>query len=148
MYIKTYQDIDVLKVLCVRGFNIFIKLAGIAGQTQRLEYAKDITVFAPSDRAFKKLDKNFLNEIIMPENQEILSRLILYHIIPCEMDLETLIAFDDVETMSRQKIQISRTGARVFVDDSEILENDITAKNGVIHIIDKVLTYEKEWLKF
>lgn len=95
------------------------------------------TVFAPTDDAFAALPAGTLEELLKPENKEILVKILTYHVVP-EKVLSGDLQAGKVTTVEGSKVTIE-LGDEVTVDQAQIVEVDILASNGVIHVIDKVI---------
>ena len=95
------------------------------------------TVFAPTDEAFAELPEGALEFLLRPENQEILQQVLTYHVVPGEVmasDLST----GGVNALSGG-IAVRVTGDRVIVNNGSVINADISASNGVIHAVNRVL---------
>ena len=55
------------------------------------------------------------------------------------MKSQDVIKLDDIETVEGSKIEIMRRNDDVLINDAKVVMADIYTKNGVIHVIDKVL---------
>ena len=102
-----------------------------------LEGEGSFTVFAPTDEAFAALPAGALEELLKPENKETLVQILTYHVVP-----ETLMSTDlqagEVKTVEGSTVTIEVEDG-VKVDQAEVVQADIKASNGVIHVIDKVI---------
>jgi len=99
-----------------------------------------LTVFAPNDDAFAKLDPDFVAQLLEPRNQEKLQELLLYHVVAGEIYAGDLRWFQFTETMQGQYLWIRKLwGSIVKVNNARVISADIAASNGVIHVIDTVL---------
>jgi uncharacterized surface protein with fasciclin (FAS1) repeats len=98
----------------------------------------EFTIFAPTDEAFGKLPAKVLTKLLLPENKEKLRSLLLYHVVA-----GTVLAVDlkdgDVKTMNGEKIKVAVKSAKVEIDGAKVFSADVTATNGVMHSIGKVL---------
>lgn len=110
-----------------------------AGLTETLSGEGPFTVFAPTDEAFAALPQDALQELLKPENKEVLVKILTYHVVPGKVtssDLKT----GAVKTVEGGAVDVkidSATG--VMVNDAKVVQPDIQASNGVIHVIDKVI---------
>ncbi len=96
------------------------------------------TVFAPTDEAFAKLPKGTLDDLLKPENKAKLVALLTYHVVPGKVmaaDVKT----GEVKTVNGKELDIKVVGAAVTVDKAKVSKTDVSASNGVIHLIDTVL---------
>lgn len=112
------------------------------------------TVFAPTNEAFAKLPAGKLDELLKPENKEKLAGILKYHVVSGELYASDLEDGQMLETLSGDKIKISfpdnsmedengdmeeEDSTGVKVNNARVVETDLTASNGVIHIIDAVV---------
>jgi uncharacterized surface protein with fasciclin (FAS1) repeats len=74
-------------------------------------------------------------------NEELLSTIVLYHVIEGAVPASAVLAMEDgtqAPTLNGESITISNENG-VMVDQSTVIVTDIMASNGVIHLIDTVL---------
>lgn len=97
------------------------------------------TVFAPTDEAFAALPPGVLDELMKPENREILVKILKYHVVPGEVGSSDLTS-GEVTTAEGSPINVAvdSTGG-VTVNGANVVQADIPATNGVIHAIDRVI---------
>lgn len=110
-----------------------------AGLTETLSGAGPFTVFAPTDAAFAALPQDALQELLKPENKEVLVKILTYHVVPGKVT-STDLKSGEVKTVEGGGVNVkvdSATG--VMVNDAKVVQPDIQASNGVIHVIDKVI---------
>lgn len=111
-----------------------------AGLTETLSATGPFTVFAPTDAAFAALPQDALQELLKPENKDILVKILSYHVIPGNVTSGD-IKPGDVKTVEggALKVQVDSAKKGVTVNDANVVQPDIKASNGVIHAIDKVM---------
>ncbi|MBP3950169.1 fasciclin domain-containing protein [Bacillus suaedae] len=99
------------------------------------------TVFAPTDEAFEKLlaDLGITAEQLLA--REDLAEILKYHVVPGKVLSSDLKDGMKVKTVAGKKVEISLDPVRV--NDAKVVQADIEASNGVIHVIDAVLVPEK-----
>lgn len=118
-------------------------LAGLlqgAGLTDVLKGEGPFTVFAPVNEAFLKLDPAVLVDLAKPENVEKLQNILKYHVVPGKIaSADAKGAAVDLTTVQSGMLKVDGTGEQVKVGEAAVLEADIAASNGVIHVIDTVL---------
>lgn len=102
------------------------------------------TVFAPTDDAFGKLDQHALQNTLRPESRPRLQQVLKYHVVEGEFFAKDLIGGRTLTTLSGQRIRVGIGEGQVRVNDSVITATDIRATNGVIHVIDSVLSPTKQ----
>ncbi|SRR5579883_3356476 len=110
-----------------------------AGLTATLKGKGPFTLFAPTDAAFNELPQDALAELFKPENKEVLVKILTYHVVPGEV-LSSNLKSGEVKTVEGSPINVKvdpKNG--VMVDDAKVIQADIKASNGVIHVINKVI---------
>ena len=114
--------------------------AEAAGLVDTLKSEGPFTVFAPTDEAFAKLPEGTVESLLKPENQDQLKAILTYHVVPGKTMSSDLAGKQvEVESVEGSAIAIDATGDNVMVDDATVIQADIEADNGVIHVIDKVI---------
>ncbi len=98
------------------------------------------TVFAPTDEAFDKLGSETINALL--GDLPTLKNILLTHVISGQT-VDSVSAFaasgGTIETASGTEVTLSITEGGFFVNDSKVVIKDITAENGIIHVIDTVI---------
>ena len=95
------------------------------------------TVFAPTNEAFAALPDGFVETLLQPENRDLLTEVLTYHVVSGEVlsdDLET----GSVAALSGDELYVD-TEDGITIDGVDAVAADIPASNGVIHVIDEVL---------
>ncbi len=95
-----------------------------------------MTVFAPSDEAFKAVPAKTLAEL--GSNKELLKSVLTYHVLPGKVSAAD-VKNGNAKTVQGANLALSKAGTFVTVEDALVTQADVGATNGVIHIIDKVL---------
>lgn len=99
------------------------------------------TVFAPTDQAFSALPEGTVEELLEPANRDTLRGLLTYHVVPGKLMAEDAMAAA-ATTVQGQELTITTMDGKVMIDDATVIQADIEASNGVIHVIDGVLMPE------
>ena len=97
----------------------------------------DLTIFAPTNKAFEDLGKNAVDELI--KTPEKLKSILLYHAVPGSVLKSALKGDGSVKTVQGSNFHYDEKGSKLFINDSEVIEANILASNGVVHVIDEVL---------
>jgi transforming growth factor-beta-induced protein len=111
-----------------------------------------ITVFAPTDAAFARLlEANGAAPEDLLGNKEILTQVLLYHVLPGAVFSGDVLASDELVTAQGGKLfPEQRSDTEIFIvdqspqtEDAQLILDliDVKASNGVIHVIDEVLFY-------
>ena len=96
------------------------------------------TVFAPTNEAFAKIPADQLNAILADKAQ--LTKILTYHVVPGKVMAADLQPEQMVKTVEGQDLDIKVANGAATVNGCNIVKTDVTASNGVIHVIDCVLT--------
>lgn len=121
------------------NFTILTKALKAANLDKALNSKGSFTVFAPTDDAFKRLPKGTLKHLLKPENKEQLSLILKYHVLKGKISAKKVVSLDNAQTLANQKLKISFDKARLYINDSKVIDADIQASNGVIHVLNEVL---------
>ena len=106
-----------------------------------LRAAGPLTVFAPSDEAFKAVPAKTMDALAKDNAQ--LKAVLSYHIISGRVSAAD-VKNGNVQTLQGAKVALSRAGTFVTVEDAMVQQADISASNGMAHVIDRVLTPPKK----
>ena len=103
------------------------------------------TVFAPTNDAFEALPEGTLDELLLPENKDQLTDILTYHVVAGEVMAADLSDGQEVETVQGGILTVGIDGDSVTLTDENgntvnVVATDIQASNGVIHVIDGVVT--------
>ncbi|MBD2456059.1 fasciclin domain-containing protein [Nostoc sp. FACHB-87] len=119
------------------NFNTLVKAAEAAKIIHTLQSSDFFTLFAPTDEAFAKLPKGTLEELLQDTAK--LRKIVAYHVTYGDVRSDDLIQIAEAETLEGSVLAIESTNGDITVNDAHILQTDILADNGVIHVIDAVL---------
>jgi len=121
--------------------------AVVAGDlADTLSSAGPFTVFAPTNDAFSALGSDTIDSLMKPENKAALVDILTYHVLPATFLSSDLGSFQRVQTVEGKNLHIykdSYRGVRVTPDGHDfqsVTSADNLATNGVVHIIDGVLS--------
>lgn len=117
-------------------FKTLAKLLTSAGLVETLSGTAPFTVFAPTDDAFAKVDPALLEAL--GKDPAKLKEVLTYHVVSGTVMAKDVKA-GEVPTVQGEKIKVSIQGSTVMVNTAKVVKTDITASNGVIHVIDAVL---------
>jgi uncharacterized surface protein with fasciclin (FAS1) repeats len=131
-------DPDIVEIASTtEGFTTLVAALGAADLVETLQGDGPFTVFAPTDEAFAALPDGLLESLLEPENSELLTRILTYHVVAGDVR-STDIEAGTVETVEGSEVTLD-TENGVTVDGANVVQADIVASNGVIHVIDAVV---------
>ncbi|MGB3492466.1 MAG: fasciclin domain-containing protein [Elainellaceae cyanobacterium] len=122
------------------SFSTLVQAIEAAGLAETLAAEGPYTVFAPTNDAFAALPDGTLDQLLLPENQDLLIQVLTYHVVPAEVASADITA-GPVATVEGSEVTLAvdeATGS-VMVNEATVLIPDVQASNGVIHAIDQVL---------
>jgi len=100
------------------------------------------TVFAPTNEAFAKLPAATLAHLLDPANVKELDAILTYHVVSGVAAFsKDLTDGEKIKTVEGQDVTAAiYMGDRIFINNALVTTADVGASNGVIHIIDTVLS--------
>ncbi|BAY14856.1 hypothetical protein NIES2109_40860 [Nostoc sp. HK-01] len=119
------------------NFTTLIEAAKAAQIIDTLQSPNIFTLFAPTDEAFAQLPEGTLDELLQDTAK--LKKIITYHIAFGDVRSDDLVQIQEAETLEGSVLAIESANGGFKVNDANILQTDILADNGVIHVIDAVL---------
>ena len=120
-------------------FETLVAAVSAAGLVDTLKGEGPLTVFAPNDDAFAKLPSGTVESLLKPENIDQLVAILTYHVVPGRIFSGELPAIANVATVQGSTIEVKKDDGVVTVNQATVIQADVEATNGVIHIIDQVI---------
>ncbi len=132
---------NIVEIAATNGsFNTLVAAVKAAGLVETLSGKGPFTVLAPTDEAFAKLDPDTLKMLLLPENKEMLVKILTYHVVPGKaLYAEQVATMKELPTVEGSTIPVKVDGKKVMLGDAEVIGVDVEASNGVVHVIDTVL---------
>ena len=131
---------DIVEVASSAGvFSTLVAAVTAADLVATLQGEGPFTVFAPTDEAFAKLPEGTVETLLKPENKDKLVAILTYHVVPGAIFAADVKA-GKVVTVNGSSLTVSVKDGAVFIDDAQVTKTDVKASNGVVHIIDSVVT--------
>lgn len=107
-----------------------------AGLTDTLKGSGPFTVFAPTNAAFAKVPAKTMDDLAKDPAK--LKAVLTYHVVPGKV-MAADVKNSNTKTVNGANVALSKAGDFVTVEDGMVQTADLTATNGVVHIIDSVL---------
>jgi len=123
-----------------------------AGLVDTLKSAGPFTVFAPTNAAFAALPAGTVDSLLKSENKGVLTGILEYHVVPGKVDAAALTKMimdgkgsTTFKTVAGGLLTARSVGGKVIIADekggsSTVTIADVYQSNGVIHVVDKVLS--------
>ena len=132
----TVQAKDIVDTAVAAGqFKTLATALQAAGLIDTLKGKGPFTVFAPTDAAFAKIPKAQLDALLADKAK--LTAVLTYHVVPGKVMAKDVKA-GKVKTVQGSDLTLGTMGG-VTVDGAKVVQADIAADNGVIHVIDSVV---------
>lgn len=135
----TPKDNIVETAVAAGDFKTLVTAVKAAGLVEVLSGKGPFTVFAPTDKAFSKVDKATLESLLKPENKEQLQAVLKYHVVPGKVMAADVVKLKTAKTVQGQEVAVKASKDGVMIDGAKVLKTDIECGNGVIHVIDSVI---------
>ncbi len=133
--LTTTKDIVAIAATDCKTLAAAVKAAGLV---ETLQGKGPFTVFAPTDAAFAAIQSE-VDKLLKPESKQKLSKILTYHVVSGKMKAADLKDGQELTTVEGSKLQVMVKDGKVMVGNAKVTTADISASNGLIHVIDKVL---------
>jgi uncharacterized surface protein with fasciclin (FAS1) repeats len=132
---------DIVDTAAAAGqFRTLLAAATAAGLAPTLKGRGPFTVFAPTDAAFAALPAGTVQSLLRPENRATLRAILTYHVVAGRVRAADILGRRlHVTTVNGRQVDVNGRGGRVRVNRARVVQADIMARNGIIHVIDRVL---------
>jgi len=129
---------DIVQTAQAAGqFNTLLTAATEAGLVETLKSPGPFTLFAPTDEAFAKLPDGTVEALLADKEQ--LRAVLLYHVLSGRVPSAQITAPIHAKTVNGATLDIRPVAGGVHVGPARVIQADVEASNGVIHVIDTVL---------
>ncbi len=118
-------------------FTTLVSLVKQAGLASALTGKGNLTVFAPTDAAFKKVPAATLAKL--QRDRALLRKVLLYHVVKGKVTAAQVVKLRSAKTLAGPALNIRVKNGSVLVNTSKVTKTDIAASNGVIHVVNAVL---------
>ena len=97
-----------------------------------------LTVFAPTDAAFGALPEGTIENLVKPENKDVLANILKYHVTPGNFSETILTKLKKLGQANNQYVTVNVVDGKPVIGGANIVAS-VKAGNGIVHVIDKVL---------
>ena len=121
-------------------FDVLVAAVQEAGLVDALSGNRQLTVFAPTDEAFGALGVTADNVGDIDFAAAVgasLGEILTYHVVPGQREARSVLNVSKLPTLNGAQIEVD--GTDLNGDQATIVDTDIEASNGVVHVIDGVL---------
>jgi len=116
----------------------------------------EYTVFAPSNNAFSKLPEGTVENLMKPENKEMLQNILQYHVVSGKITSDNLMAAIKgakgkytFKTVAGEELTAMMDGDQFVIKDatgtkSQVVQGNVDASNGIVYIVNDVLMAKRK----
>ncbi|MFM9843513.1 MAG: fasciclin domain-containing protein [Dongiaceae bacterium] len=122
------------------SFNTLVAAVQAAGLVDTLKGEGPFTVFAPTDEAFAKLPAGTVDNLLKPENKDQLVAVLTDHVVPGKVMASDVVGKRvEAATVQGSNVVVSGISGVYVNNNAQVIQADVEASNGVIHVIDRVI---------
>ena len=118
------------------SFSTLVTALKAADLVDTLTHDGPFTVFAPTDEAFAALPEGALQNLL--DNPDQLAQVLTLHVVSGSVKAAEVVDLDKVATVQGAELAVNTTDG-VSVGGANVIQTDVVASNGVIHVIDRVI---------
>jgi len=134
------MEMDIVDTAVADGrFTTLVAAVTAAELVDTLKGEGPFTVFAPTDDAFATLPEGTVESLLLPENKQALTDILLYHVVSGKVLAADVVNLESAATVLGKDVAIKVEDGKVYINDAEVVITDIETSNGVIHVIDSVI---------
>jgi transforming growth factor-beta-induced protein len=119
--------------------NTLVAAVKAAGYVDLLSGSDELTVFAPTDRAFAALETGLVESLLEAGNLATLQEVLGYHVVAGRMTAADVIRESELRTLSGQRVSVDVRPDGVFIGGAKVLTADVAADNGIVHVLGSVM---------
>ena len=132
------QGKDIVETAIAAGsFKTLVAAVQAADLVMQLKGPGPLTVFAPTDEAFAKIPKADLDALIKDKVK--LAKVLTHHVFAGNANSKDLAMLKDLSVADGGRLPIIIGKGSLRIGGAMIIKADVTATNGIIHVIDTVL---------
>ncbi|BAU11058.1 beta-Ig-H3/fasciclin [Leptolyngbya sp. NIES-3755] len=109
-----------------------------ADLSDTLEQGGPYTIFAPSDQAFAAIPAATRERLLRDENRALLRQILTNHVVPGNLTASQLQP-GQIQTQAGSPVNLQIDGQKVRINQAQVIQPDLLAANGVVHIVDRII---------
>lgn len=134
------QNLNIVEnALNAKNVTTVVAAVKAAGLVETLSGPGPFTVFAPTNTAFNQLPKGTIPTLLKPENKDMLTGILTYHVVPGALKANDLKNGTTLTTVNGAELKVKKFGRNIWINNARIQIRDVISSNGVTHVINKVL---------
>lgn len=140
---NTNVEPTITESLSALGLGTLATAVAAAELDDDLSGTAQLTLFAPTDAAFAALPAGQLDALLQPQNRQLLVDVLLGHVVAGSVDSATAATLSDAATLGGDAVLIDAVAGSLFVNDAKVTSADNRARNGIVHVVDRVILPQK-----
>jgi len=131
---------DIVDTAVAAGsFDTLVAAVQAAGLEETLRGEGPFTVFAPTNDAFAALPEGTVENLLQPDSRDQLVQILTMHVVSGDVRAADVVGMSAAPTLEGTELPVTADGGTVTVGGATVVQTDIEASNGVIHVIDAVI---------
>jgi uncharacterized surface protein with fasciclin (FAS1) repeats len=118
------------------GLTSLVSALTAAGLASTVDSLSDITIFAPTNAAF-----DAIKDTTKGLSKEALGNVLKYHVVKGTALAKSLKNGQSIPTLQGGSLKVMISGGKVMINNANVVTADVPIKGGVVHVIDKYVTY-------
>ena len=119
------------------NFSSLVSALDSQGLVDTLTNDGPFTVFAPTNEAFERLP-NYVKRAL-ERNPDLLAEILKYHVVSGTIESSDIGRYQKIDTLEGSSLTARSMRSSVRINNASVVQADIQASNGVVHVIDRVL---------
>jgi uncharacterized surface protein with fasciclin (FAS1) repeats len=115
-----------------------VTLVKSAGLVKALSGSAKLTVFAPTNAAFAKVPKATLAKLA--HNKKLLASVLEYHVVKGALTAAQIEKKSSLKTLEGASVTVKVKSGSVYINQAKVITPNLKASNGIVHVINGVLT--------
>ena len=120
------------------NLSTLVSLVKSAGLVKALSSSSKLTVFAPTNAAFAKVPKPTLNKLA--HNKKLLAQVLEYHVVKGALTAAQIEKRHSLRTLEGASVTVKVKAGSVYINQARVIKPNLKASNGIVHVINGVLT--------
>lgn len=133
--VRPADPVDIIDTATANGLTEFVGAVATSDLTDSAKGKGPFTVFAPNNAAFTAAG--------LAKTRDAMRPVIKFHVVPGKEILKDQLKSERLETIEGNKLEVLSTTQVKGQNETATIQNSLKCSNGVIHVIDKVLTPTK-----
>lgn len=128
-------------------FEALLATVEAAGLAPALTGPDSLTLLAPTDGAFSRVEPRVVASLFEPGNRSALRRLLLGHVVAGDVTAMDALTRGTVTTLAGDVLTVAIEGGRLTIGGAAVIDTDLVADNGRVHALEGVIVADASCLQ-